>query len=167
MILFSEFFCSMVFQIVFLLCKLTFKTTKQFFCFFCLNNLEKVWNWIWQIGPLSLGGVGGSQGVFFGWGIKMLKIITSKKLKNHCWAVSIFEDEEEEDSLDFDQGPIKGLTGRHWARKISSDYFLLSAANEPAQVFTQLLFKRSFETAETIWEILYISIKKPFIKYTL
>ena len=67
--------------------------------------------------------------------------------------MSIFEDEEEENSLDFDQGPIKGLTGRHWARKISSDYFLLSAANEPAQVFTQLLFKRSFETAETIWEI--------------
>ena len=62
---FLNFFCSMVFQIVFLLCKLTFKTTKQFFCFFCLNNLEKVWNWIWQIGPLSLGGVGGSQGVFW------------------------------------------------------------------------------------------------------
>ena len=78
-------------------------------------------------------------------------ILVIKKLKNHCWAVSIFEDEEEENSLDFDQGPIKGLTGRHWARKISSDYFLLSAANEPAQVFTQLLFKRSFETAETIW----------------
>ena len=97
----------------------------------------------------------------------MHKIISIKKLKNHCWAVSIFEDEEEENSLDFDQGPIKGLTGRHWARKISSDYFLLSAANEPAQVFTQLLFKRSFETAETIWDIYSTSIQKPFLKYTM
>ena len=47
------------------------------------------------------------------------------------------------------QGPIKG---KHWGSKISSDYFLLSATNEAAQVFTQ-----PFSTTRCSWRTSFLS----------